>query len=64
MAKAEKLLGVKNLYELTKIDLLHGTEQALRAHALYKKDVEYMIKDGQVLIVDEFTGRVLHGRRW
>jgi preprotein translocase subunit SecA len=64
VAKAEKLLGVKNLYDLTNIDLLHGTEQALRAHALYKKDVEYMIKDGQVLIVDEFTGRVLPGRRW
>jgi preprotein translocase subunit SecA len=64
VAKAEKLLGVKNLYELTSIDLLHGTEQALRAHALYKKDVDYMLKDGQVLIVDEFTGRVLPGRRW
>ena len=64
VAKAEKLLGVKNLYDLTSIDLLHGTEQALRAHALYRKDVDYMIKDGQVLIVDEFTGRVLPGRRW
>jgi preprotein translocase subunit SecA len=64
VAKAEKLLGVKNLYELTAIDLLHGTEQALRAHALYRKDVDYMLKDGQVLIVDEFTGRVLPGRRW
>ncbi|HZI65082.1 MAG TPA: preprotein translocase subunit SecA [Thermoanaerobaculia bacterium] len=64
VVKAEKLLGVKNLYDLTNIDLLHGTEQALRAHALYHKDVEYMIKDGQVLIVDEFTGRVLPGRRW
>jgi len=64
VAKAEKLLGVKNLYELTNIDLLHGTEQALRAHALYRKDVDYMLKDGQVLIVDEFTGRVLPGRRW
>ena len=62
--KAEKLLGVKNLYDLTNIDLLHGTEQALRAHALYRKDVDYMLKDGQVLIVDEFTGRVLPGRRW
>jgi preprotein translocase subunit SecA len=62
--RAEKLLGVKNLYDLTNIDLLHGTEQALRAHALYRKDVDYMIKDGQVLIVDEFTGRVLPGRRW
>ena len=64
VAKAEKLLRVENLYELTNIDLLHGVEQALRAHALYKKDVDYMIKDGQVLIVDEFTGRVLPGRRW
>ena len=64
VAKAEKLLGVENLYELTNIDLLHGVEQALRAHTLYKKDVDYMIKDGQVLIVDEFTGRVLPGRRW
>ncbi len=64
VAKAEKLLRVENLYELTSIDLLHGVEQALRAHSLYKKDVDYMIKEGQVLIVDEFTGRVLPGRRW
>jgi len=64
VVKAEKLLDVKNLYDLTNIDLLHGTEQALRAHALYRKDVDYMLKDGQVLIVDEFTGRVLPGRRW
>jgi preprotein translocase subunit SecA len=64
VAKAEKFLKVENLYELSNIELLHGTEQALRAHALYKRDVDYMIKDGQVLIVDEFTGRVLPGRRW
>ena len=64
VAKTEKLVGVENLYELTNIDVLHGVEQALRAHTLYKKDVDYMIKDGQVLIVDEFTGRVLPGRRW
>ena len=64
VARAEKLLKVENLYDLTNIDMLHGTEQALRAHTLYKKDVDYMIKDGQVLIVDEFTGRVLPGRRW
>ena len=64
VARAEKLLKVDNLYDLTNIDLLHGTEQALRAHTLYKKDVDYMIRDGQVLIVDEFTGRVLPGRRW
>ncbi len=64
VAKAEKQLGIGNMYELQNIDLLHGVEQALRAHALYKRDVDYMIKDGQVLIVDEFTGRVLPGRRW
>jgi len=64
VAKAEKFLNVENLYDLHNIDSLHGVEQALRAHALYKKDVDYMIKDGQVLIVDEFTGRVLPGRRW
>jgi preprotein translocase subunit SecA len=64
VAKAEKYLGVDNMYDLNNIDVLHGIEQALRAHALYKRDVDYMIKDGQVLIVDEFTGRVLPGRRW
>jgi len=64
VAKAEKALGIDNMYELANIDLLHGVEQALRAHTLYKRDVDYMIKDGQVLIVDEFTGRVLPGRRW
>jgi preprotein translocase subunit SecA len=64
VAKAEKYLNVENLYDLNNIDMLHGVEQALRAHALYKRDVDYMIKDGQVLIVDEFTGRVLPGRRW
>jgi preprotein translocase subunit SecA len=64
VGKAEKFLKVDNLYDLNNIDQLHGVEQALRAHALYKKDVDYMIKDGQVLIVDEFTGRVLPGRRW
>jgi preprotein translocase subunit SecA len=64
VAKAEKFLGIDNMYELHNIDLLHGVEQALRAHALYRRDVDYMLKDGQVLIVDEFTGRVLPGRRW
>ncbi len=64
VVKAEKILRVENLYDLKNIDNLHGVEQALRAHALYKRDVDYMIKDGQVLIVDEFTGRVLPGRRW
>ena len=62
--KAEGLLGVGNLYEDTNITLVHHINQALRAHALYKRDVDYMIKDNQVVIVDEFTGRLMPGRRW
>ncbi|HVS32079.1 MAG TPA: preprotein translocase subunit SecA [Thermoanaerobaculia bacterium] len=61
---AEKLLGVENLYDPGNMDILHGVNQAVRAHALYKKDVEYVVKDGEVLIVDEFTGRLMPGRRW
>jgi len=62
--KAEKLLGVKNLYDPANMDVLHHTNQALRAHTLFKRDVDYMVKDGQVIIVDEFTGRLMPGRRW
>lgn len=62
--KAEEILGVDNLYDLKNIDLLHALNQALRAHYLFKKDVHYIVRDGEVLIVDEFTGRVLPGRRW
>ena len=61
---AEKLLGVDNLYDPGNIDLLHHVNQGLRAHTLYKIDVEYVVKDGEVLIVDEFTGRLMPGRRW
>ena len=61
---AEKLLGVDNLYDPNNMDTLHAVNQALRAHTLYKLDVEYMIKDGEVIIVDEFTGRLMPGRRW
>ena len=61
---AEKLLGVDNLYDPANMDTLHGVNQALRAHALYKLDVDYVVKDGEVLIVDEFTGRLMPGRRW
>jgi preprotein translocase subunit SecA len=64
VAHAEELLGVENLYDPQNMDLLHCVQQALRAHTLYKLDVHYMIKDGQVLIVDEFTGRLMPGRRW
>ena len=63
-AKAEELLGIGNLYDPEYIDLLHHIYQALKAHHLYKLDVEYMIKDGEVVIVDEFTGRLMPGRRW
>ena len=70
MAKAEKMLGHRlapgsgGLYDPTNMPLLHHVTQALRAHTLYKLDVEYMIKDGAVVIVDEFTGRLMPGRRW
>jgi preprotein translocase subunit SecA len=64
VAKVEKLLGLQNLYDLENMDLLHGVHQGLRAHHLYHRDVEYLIRDGQVVIVDEFTGRMMPGRRW
>src|SRR5512134_53559 len=70
MAKAEQMLGQRvvpgsgGLYDPTNMPLLHHVTQALRAHTLYKLDVEYMIKDGAVVIVDEFTGRLMPGRRW
>jgi len=61
---AEKLLGVENLYDPDNMDTLHAVNQALRAHSLYKLDVDYVVKDGEVIIVDEFTGRLMPGRRW
>ncbi|HJY79496.1 MAG TPA: preprotein translocase subunit SecA [Candidatus Binatia bacterium] len=64
VAKVERILGVKNLYDPGEIGTLHHVNQALRAHTLFKRDVEYVIKDGEVLIVDEFTGRLMPGRRW
>ncbi len=64
VATAEKLLGVDNLYDLENMDLIHGVNQGLRAHHLYKRDVDYLVKDNQVIIVDEFTGRMMPGRRW
>ncbi|MEE9291929.1 MAG: preprotein translocase subunit SecA, partial [Acidobacteriota bacterium] len=62
--KAEKALGVKNLYEMSNMELNHAANQALRAHVLFKRDVDYVVRDDQVLIVDEFTGRLMPGRRW
>ena len=68
IAAAEKLLGHRlepgGLYDPTNMPLLHHINQALRAHAIYRRDVDYMVKDGQVVIVDEFTGRLMPGRRW
>ncbi|MFH1620172.1 MAG: preprotein translocase subunit SecA [bacterium] len=64
VAKCEKFLGVANLYDDVQSEWVHHITQALRAHHLYEKDVEYVIKDGEVLIVDEFTGRLMPGRRW
>lgn len=62
--KMEKRLRVPNLYDPTHIELLHHVNQGLRAHVLFKRDVDYVVKDGEVLIVDEFTGRLMPGRRW
>ena len=64
VSKVEKLLKVENLYDPRNIETLHHVNQALRAHAMYRRDVEYVVKDGEVLIVDEFTGRLMPGRRW
>ena len=64
IAKCEELLNVENLYENTQIDLIHHINQALRAHVLFDRDVDYMVKDGKVVIVDEFTGRLMPGRRF
>jgi len=62
--KMEQKLGIRNLYDPEQIEWLHHVEQALRAHHLYKNEVEYVVKEGEVIIVDEFTGRLMPGRRW
>ena len=62
--KVEKALGVENLYDDVNTNLVNHLNQALRAHTLFHKDIEYIVRDGEVLIVDEFTGRVLEGRRY
>ncbi|MCA1625081.1 MAG: preprotein translocase subunit SecA [Acidobacteria bacterium] len=64
VTKAEKLLGVSNLYDPANMELLHCVEQALKAHTLYKNDHHYVVQDGEVIIVDDFTGRLMQGRRW
>ncbi|SPQ00159.1 preprotein translocase subunit, ATPase [Candidatus Sulfobium mesophilum] len=62
--KVERLLGAGNLYDPSNIELVHHVLQGLKAHTLFKRDVDYVVKDGEVIIVDEFTGRLMPGRRW
>ena len=64
VTRVEQLLHVDNLYESKNIELLHHVNQALKAHALFQRDVDYVVQDGEVQIVDEFTGRLMPGRRW
>jgi len=64
IAKGENLLGVDNLYDPKNIEILHHLNQALKAHTLFKRDVDYIVKDNEVVIVDEFTGRLMAGRRY
>ncbi|MBA3975791.1 MAG: preprotein translocase subunit SecA [Candidatus Solibacter sp.] len=64
VSKVEKLLGVPNLYDPEFIELNHHVQQGLRAHVLYQRDRDYLVKEGEVIIVDEFTGRLMPGRRW
>ncbi|MBI5251486.1 MAG: preprotein translocase subunit SecA [Desulfomonile tiedjei] len=64
VARVEKSLNVSNLYDPSQMEILHHVNQALKAHTLFKNDVDYIVKDGQVIIVDEFTGRLMPGRRY
>jgi len=64
VAEAERFLEVTNLYDLANMEFVHATNTALKAHHLFKRDVDYMIQDGKVVIVDEFTGRLMPGRRY
>src|SRR5262249_31166873 len=60
----ERALGITNLYEPSNVHLVNHLQQALKAESLYKRDVDYVVQDGEVKIVDEFTGRIMEGRRW
>jgi preprotein translocase subunit SecA len=64
ISEAEKFFHIDNLYDLPNMDLLHQIYQSLKAHLIFNRDVDYLVKDGQVLIVDEFTGRIMPGRRY
>ena len=64
VAKVEKLMGIENLYEPVNIEIVHHVYQGLKAHTIFRRDRDYVVKDGGVMIVDEFTGRLMPGRRW
>ncbi|MDG2307349.1 MAG: preprotein translocase subunit SecA [Candidatus Binatia bacterium] len=64
VARSEELLNIDNLYDTSQIDTLHHLTQSLRAHSLFHLDTDYVVKEGEVIIVDEFTGRMMEGRRW
>jgi len=64
VSEAERVLNVGNLYDLAHMEIVHAVNQSLKAHALFKRDVDYMVQDGKVVIVDEFTGRLMPGRRY
>ncbi len=64
ISKIEKKLGITNLYDPHNMEVLHHVNQSLKAHYLFKRDRDYVVRDGEVVIVDEFTGRLMHGRRW
>jgi preprotein translocase subunit SecA len=64
IGKVEELLNIPNLYDPINIETLHHVQQALKAHAIFKRDVDYVVREGKVVIVDEFTGRIMPGRRW
>ncbi len=64
VTESEKYLGVANLYDLAHMDMVHSINQSLKAHYLFRRDVDYMVKEGKVIIVDEFTGRLMPGRRY
>ena len=64
VAKVESVLGLENLYDPANLEIVHHVYQALKAHAIFKRDRDYVVKDGAVMIVDEFTGRLMPGRRW
>ncbi|MCL5410553.1 MAG: preprotein translocase subunit SecA [Patescibacteria group bacterium] len=64
LGKMEQMLGIKNIYEVGGVSMAHHLEQALKAHTLFKKDKDYIVRDGEIVIVDEFTGRLMIGRRY